>query len=69
MESPIRPGAGGGMEVHWLSRYGETYRVLTSDNLHSNFQTAVEGIVPTPPENVWVDTNLAPVRVYKVELE
>lgn len=70
MTSPVR-ATPASVEVRWLSRAGESYRVLRSTNLLDTArQTVGEGIAPTPPQNVFVDTNApAGVRMYRVELE
>ncbi len=65
--SPIRPVAEG-IELRWLSRDGERYRILRSTNLlDSVMHTVADGVAPTPPENVFLDPGDAPIRVYRVE--
>ena len=69
MTSPIR-ATPEGMEVRWLSREGEKYRVLRASELRKlSFEAIAEGLEATPPENAFLDTNAAPLRVYRVELE
>ena len=69
MTRPIR-ATRDGMEIRWLSRAGERYRVLRATDLRGTAPQAIGiGLEATPPENVFLDTNAAPMRVYRVELE
>lgn len=69
LEGPIRVTSAG-MEIHWLSREGERYRVLCSTNLLGTAPQVIAGkIDATPPENVFVDPGESAIRVYRVEME
>jgi len=60
-----------GVQLRWLSRAGDTYRIMTADDLVGGQWTPlVTGIAPTPPENVYVvDPAGARTVFYRVELE
>jgi hypothetical protein len=67
--NPIRPTPDG-VQLSWLSRTDETYRILAAPGPGGAFTVIASGLSATPPENTWTDRNPpAGVRIYKVEME
>ncbi|MCX7009601.1 MAG: hypothetical protein NTY53_20550 [Kiritimatiellaeota bacterium] len=59
-----------GAKVRWLSRAGESYRVLKSTDLTSGqYQPIAENIAATPPENEYLDTAPGDSGFYRIELQ
>ncbi len=66
---PLTPTADGHMIIRWLSRAGETYRILRSTDLRGAFAVVADELPATPPENYYTDaTDGADAAFYRIEI-
>ncbi len=66
---PLTPTADGHMIIRWLSRAGETYRILRSTDLRGAFAVVADEVPATPPENYYTDaTDGADAAFYRIEI-
>ncbi len=57
-----------GVEIHWLSRAGETYDVMRTLDLRSAFLPIATDLIATPPANTYTDPlNEAPAAYYRIK--